>query len=106
MIRVSLFFTRNRLRKILYFPIIYQDLINKNRFLHRDSATNFANHAEIAGRGPYIITRRRPGRHDFRPDFVLTVNHLGVDREGVLAELLAAHDPGRRADTKVTSLGS
>jgi spore maturation protein CgeB len=25
----------------------------------------------------------------FRPDFVLTVNHLGVDREGVLLELLA-----------------
>ncbi|EGB15960.1 LmbE family protein [Pseudodesulfovibrio mercurii] len=24
----------------------------------------------------------------FRPDFVLTVNHLGVDREGILAELL------------------
>jgi spore maturation protein CgeB len=28
----------------------------------------------------------------FRPDFVLTVNHLGVDREGVLASLLARHD--------------
>jgi spore maturation protein CgeB len=26
----------------------------------------------------------------FRPDFVLTVNHLGVDREGVLLELLQA----------------
>lgn len=26
----------------------------------------------------------------FRPDFVLTVNHLGVDREGVLLELLDA----------------
>jgi len=26
---------------------------------------------------------------DFRPDFVLTVNHLGVDREGVLFGLLA-----------------
>lgn len=26
----------------------------------------------------------------FRPDFLLTVNHLGVDREGVLLELLAA----------------
>ncbi|MHC1713922.1 MAG: glycosyltransferase [Solidesulfovibrio sp.] len=26
----------------------------------------------------------------FRPDFVLTVNHLGVDREGVLLELLAS----------------
>ncbi|QJB58118.1 glycosyltransferase [Pseudodesulfovibrio sp. zrk46] len=25
---------------------------------------------------------------DFRPDFVLTVNHFGLDREGVLAELL------------------
>ena len=25
---------------------------------------------------------------EFRPDFVLTVNHLGVDREGVLTELL------------------
>ncbi len=25
---------------------------------------------------------------EFRPDFVLTVNHLGVDREGVLLELL------------------
>ena len=27
----------------------------------------------------------------FRPDFVLTVNHLGVDREGVLASLLRRH---------------
>ncbi len=27
---------------------------------------------------------------DFRPDFVLTVNHLGVDREGVLLSLLDA----------------
>ncbi|KHK02234.1 CgeB family protein [Desulfovibrio sp. TomC] len=27
---------------------------------------------------------------DFRPDFVLTVNHLGVDRQGVLLELLEA----------------
>lgn len=26
---------------------------------------------------------------DFRPDFVLTLNHLGVDREGVLVELLS-----------------
>jgi spore maturation protein CgeB len=25
---------------------------------------------------------------DFRPDFALTINHLGVDREGVLTELL------------------
>lgn len=28
----------------------------------------------------------------FRPDFVLTVNHLGVDREGVLASLLRKYD--------------
>jgi spore maturation protein CgeB len=28
----------------------------------------------------------------FRPDFVLTVNHLGVDREGVLASLLKEYD--------------
>lgn len=27
---------------------------------------------------------------EFRPDFVFTVNHLGVDRQGVLLELLAA----------------
>ncbi len=26
---------------------------------------------------------------EFRPDFVLTINHLGVDREGVLADLLS-----------------
>ncbi|WP_027368860.1 CgeB family protein [Desulfocurvibacter africanus] len=26
---------------------------------------------------------------EFKPDFVLTINHLGVDREGVLIELLA-----------------
>ncbi|MDR2488805.1 MAG: glycosyltransferase [Desulfovibrio sp.] len=25
---------------------------------------------------------------DFRPDFIFTINHLGMDREGVLAELL------------------
>ena len=28
----------------------------------------------------------------FKPDFVLTVNHLGVDHEGVLAALLKRHD--------------
>lgn len=28
----------------------------------------------------------------FRPDFVLTVNHLGVDHEGVLASLLKRHN--------------
>ncbi len=28
----------------------------------------------------------------FRPDFILTVNHLGVDREGILAELLRRLD--------------
>lgn len=28
----------------------------------------------------------------FKPDFVLTVNHLGVDREGVLASLLSKYD--------------
>ncbi|WP_319582249.1 glycosyltransferase [uncultured Pseudodesulfovibrio sp.] len=28
----------------------------------------------------------------FRPDFVLTVNHLGVDREGILASLLQKYD--------------
>jgi len=28
----------------------------------------------------------------FRPDFVLTVNHLGVDREGVLASLLSKYN--------------
>ena len=26
---------------------------------------------------------------EFKPDFVFTVNHLGVDREGVLIDLLA-----------------
>ena len=26
---------------------------------------------------------------DFKPDFIFTINHLGVDREGVLTELLA-----------------
>ncbi|BCS89396.1 CgeB family protein [Pseudodesulfovibrio sediminis] len=28
----------------------------------------------------------------FKPDFVLTVNHLGVDREGILAQLLNRYD--------------
>ncbi|MBN2141366.1 MAG: glycosyltransferase [Desulfovibrionaceae bacterium] len=34
---------------------------------------------------------------EFRPDLVLTVNHLGVDREGVLAEVLS------RVDTPLVS---
>lgn len=30
--------------------------------------------------------------NSFRPDFVLTVNHLGVDREGVLASILSKYN--------------
>jgi spore maturation protein CgeB len=36
-----------------------------------------------------FVARVREAVARFRPDFVLTVNHLGVDREGVLLELLA-----------------
>ncbi len=36
-----------------------------------------------------FVSRVRGALAGFRPDFLLTVNHLGVDREGVLLELLA-----------------
>lgn len=36
-----------------------------------------------------FVSRMRGALAQFRPDFLLTVNHLGVDREGVLLELLA-----------------
>ncbi|MFW6243864.1 MAG: CgeB family protein [Desulfovibrionales bacterium] len=40
-----------------------------------------------AGRTEFIETLLQTVM-EFKPDFVLTVNHLGVDREGVLTELL------------------
>ena len=39
------------------------------------------------GRGEFI-ERLLSAVIEFKPDFVFTINHLGVDREGVLAELL------------------
>jgi hypothetical protein len=72
MIRVGGNFTKSLGEKILYFPIIYQDLINKNRFSRREWTTNSANYAEIGAGGPYIITRDGPGRHEIRPDFAKT----------------------------------
>ena len=36
-----------------------------------------------------FITRVRGALAGFKPDFLLTVNHLGVDREGVLLDILA-----------------
>ncbi|MUM76689.1 glycosyltransferase [Pseudodesulfovibrio sp. F-1] len=39
-----------------------------------------------------FVSRTVTALTTFRPDFVLTVNHLGVDREGVLAALLHRFD--------------
>lgn len=39
-----------------------------------------------------FVTTVRDTLNDFKPDFVLTVNHLGVDHEGVLAQLLDEAD--------------
>lgn len=39
------------------------------------------------GRGEFVETLLR-AVVEFRPDFVFTINHLGVDREGVLTDLL------------------
>jgi len=38
-----------------------------------------------------FVTQMTEAFTDFKPDFVLTVNHLGVDHEGVLATLLRQH---------------
>ncbi len=38
-----------------------------------------------------FVARMTDALTGFAPDFVLTVNHLGVDREGVLASLLRRH---------------
>jgi hypothetical protein len=71
MIRVETIQASTGRRKIPYFPIIYQDLISRNRFALGVWAANSENYDEILARGPYIITRRRSDRHDFRADFAV-----------------------------------